>query len=269
MKTSVGPVKELAQRAGIKVFQPQHVNDEPSVELLKKYGADLFVVIAYGQFLSGAILALPKKMAINVHSSLLPKYRGAAPINWVIINGETTTGISIIKMGRKMDAGDVIGRLALPIKPDDTALTLRECMKKAGPRFLLETIGKIEKGTCSPEAQDERQASVAPKLSKELGKIDWNVAAVKINNLIRGLQPWPGAYTSCQGKLLKILEAEVIEAASGVGMGLITQVAKSYFCVATGRGALKITRVHPESSRPMSAAEFLIGHKIVPGDKLG
>jgi len=268
MKTQPGPVKDLAQQHKIALLQPENVNDDQAIKKLKSFNADLFVVIAYGKILSQAVLDLPKIMPINVHSSLLPKYRGAAPINWAIIHGETLTGVSIIKMSKRMDAGDIVAQLEVAISDRITAQDLRQKMMEVSPAFLIKTIGLIEKGEFLLETQDEAKVSLAPKLTKELGEIDWSRPAVEIRNLIRGLQPWPGAYTKFRGKMLKILAADVDVEASGKP-GQILSAGKEGILIAAGKQALNVKGVHLESSKPMSAGEFIIGHKISADERLG
>jgi methionyl-tRNA formyltransferase len=268
MKTSAGPVKELALARRLAVLQPENVNAEAELKKLKKLGADLFVVIAYGKILSQPLLDLPKTMPINVHSSLLPKYRGAAPINWAVIHGEKVTGISVIKMSKKMDAGDIVAQMEVAVSDRMTAQDVRLKMMELSPAFLIKTIGEIERGSFLLEAQDEAKATPAPKLTKELGEIDWTRPAVEIRNLIRGLQPWPGAHTSFNGQMLKVLEADVDVARSGKSAQVLA-AGKEGLIVAAGKGALELKRVHLASAKPMSAGEFIVGHKIKAGDRLG
>jgi len=269
MKITDNPVKEAALKNKCAVVQPEDINEPSFVERLSKAGADLFVVIAYGKILPQKILSIPKIYAINVHSSLLPQYRGAAPINWAIINGEINSGISIIKMSPKMDAGDIVGQKEIAIEDSDTSLTLREKMKKIGPVFLAETINAIVAHGCAPIQQDATKVTFAPKLTKELGRIDWHKSAHEINNLIRGLQPWPGVYTSYKNKILKILEAQDIPPAGNAAPGTICDVKKEEFSVTAAKGCLKIMKVHLEASKPMSVKEFLVGHPLKVGDRLG
>lgn len=269
MKTTAGPVKELAQRAGIKVLQPDNVNDESPRKVLKEFNADLFVVIAYGKILSKKILALPKLMPVNVHSSLLPKYRGAAPINWAVINGEKKSGISIIKMNEKMDAGDIVAQMEILIAKEDTSLTLRETMKDKGPAFLIETINRIEKGKFVLKRQEQASVTLAAKLDKRLAEINWQKSAEEIHNLIRGLQPWPKAQTLFKGKILKILASEVSSSHVSAPVGTVCEISQDGFFIVTGKGSLKIKKVHLQGAKAMEAKEFLRGHQLQKGFSFG
>jgi methionyl-tRNA formyltransferase len=275
MEVSASPIKEAALRKGIPVFQPSDLKENTFLKELKAFEADLFVVIAYGRFLPAEVLAMPRTFAINVHSSLLPKYRGAAPINWAIINGERVTGISIMRVTAKMDAGDILAQKKLKILKADTAAGARARMMEIGPKFLLKTIDSIQKGTYTFTVQDDQKATLAPKLTKELGQIQWNKQAMVLHNLARGLLPWPGAYTYYQGKLLKILETEVIPrnfllpkgACRSYSPGEVTKVDKKGFTVATVDQGLLVKTVHLEASKPMSAYQFMMGHRVKPGFK--
>ncbi len=264
MKVMVSPIKEYAQAKNIPVCQPTDLTDDAFVKELRELSGDLFVVIAYGQFLPAEVLDMPPSGAINVHPSLLPKYRGAAPINWAIINGDKEAGISIIKMNEKMDAGDVLAQLRVPIEGEETAVTLRAKMTEQGASFLLDTVAGL-KG-CSAKVQDASQVTFAPKLTKELGLIEWTKSAQEICNLVCGLIPWPAAYTSYNGKLLKVLEAPVAGRDFDLqAPGVVLEVSKSGIVVATGDGNLLIKKVHLQDSKPMDAHSFVIGHKIAVG----
>jgi methionyl-tRNA formyltransferase len=264
MKVVLSAVKERAQEHRIPVWQPEDLKDGPFVNELKKLRADLFVVIAYGQFLPPEIFHLPPLGAINVHASLLPKYRGAAPINWAIIRGEKETGISVIRINERMDAGDILAQSAIVIGPEDTAVTLRAKMIKLGPGVLLKTVRDIKKN--SGTKQEDRLATLAPKLTKELGAVQWAKPACDIARLVRGLLPWPSAYTFYKGKILKVLEAQVIGGHfPTVEPGTVLEMSKNGITVATGRGALIMKKVHFQDSKPMGAYDFVIGHDIKTG----
>ena len=268
MEVSASPIKEAALRKGIPVFQPSDLKENTFLKGLKAFEADLFVVIAYGRFLPAEVLALPRTFAINVHSSLLPKYRGAAPINWAIINGERETGISIMRVTAKMDAGDILAQKKLKILKADTAASVRARMMGIGPKLLLKTIDSIKKGTYTFTVQDDQKTTLAPKLTKELGQIQWNKQAMALHNLARGLLPWPGAYTFYQGKLLKILETEVVSSSFlAYSPGEVAGVDKKGFTVATADQGLLVKAVHLEASKPMSAYQFMMGHQLKPGFK--
>lgn len=263
------PEADLLQRRiglGPKPQAEDDLKDVSFVSRLKDYHCDLFVVIAYGKILDSGLLNVPRICAVNVHGSLLPKYRGAAPINWAIINGETETGVSIIKMNQQMDAGDILAQAKIKIEKEDTAVTLRAKMAELGADCLCRTMDCFERGDVCAVKQDSREVSLAPKLTKELGLIDWNKPAVEIHNLVRGLLPWPTAYTRYNGKLLKILETEIILTnPSSHPPGTVACVSRDGFVVATGKGDVQIKRVHPQSAKAMDAGSFVAGHKIVPG----
>lgn len=268
MEVSASPIKEAALCKGVPVFQPSDLKENTFLKGLKAFEADLFVVIAYGRFLPAEVLALPRTFAINVHSSLLPKYRGAAPINWAIINGERETGISIMRVTAKMDAGDILAQKKLKILKADTAASVRARMMGIGPKLLLKTIDSIKKGTYTFTVQDDQKTTLAPKLTKELGQIQWNKQAMALHNLARGLLPWPGAYTFYQGKLLKILETEVVSSSFlAYSPGEVAGVDKKGFTVATADQGLLVKAVHLEASKPMSAYQFMMGHQLKPGFK--
>lgn len=270
MKVIVSPIKECALKNNIPLLQPSTLKDAAVVQQLKGFKSDLFVVIAYGKFLPDELLRIPKICAINVHGSLLPKYRGAAPINWAIVKGEKETGISIINMNNIMDGGDIVAQRTIPIASDDTAVTLRTKMMQAGSFFLIETLDAIENDNYTLTAQDSRKATLAPKLTKELGSIQWERKVVDIHNLVRGLQPWPTAYTFCKGKLLKILETQLLDEDSPAGQsGQILKIDKNGLVVATGTKNLFIKKVHLQASKPMDAHTFVIGHQLDVGFRLG
>jgi len=264
-------VKACALKHRIPVHQPDDLKEKSVERTLAAYGADLFVVIAYGKYLPANILAIPKLFAVNAHASLLPKYRGAAPINWAIINGDKATGVSIIRVNEKMDAGDIIARVRVQIEGDDTAETLRKKLVPASAACLLEAIANIEKETVSFVPQNPKDVSYAPKLTKTTGCIVWKKTAPEIHRLIRGLVPWPGAHTRFQNKTLKIVDSAVVGSRGGAGHrpGAVLDISESGILVATGKDSLLLQTVHPESSRVMPAAAFAAGHKIKPGCVLG
>jgi len=266
MKVVVSPVKECARNNNIPVLQPTSLKEDAFIEDLKDFQSDAFVVIAYGQFLPSKVLDIPSFGAINVHPSLLPKYRGAAPINWVIINGEEETGISIIKINEEMDAGDILAETRIKIKRKETAVTLRARMVEVGPLLLQQTLDILAGGTCVSAVQDHQQATLAPKLTKELGAIQWAKKAGEIDHLIRGLLPWPSAYTFYKGKLLKILEAQIVEGDfSQHESGTVSEVGKEGITVATGCNGLLVRKVHLQDSKPMDAHSFVVGHEVEVG----
>ncbi|MBF0479696.1 MAG: methionyl-tRNA formyltransferase [Candidatus Omnitrophica bacterium] len=269
MKMSVSPIKECATSCCIPVLQPETLKADDIVYALRVFDADVFVVIAYGRFLTSAILALPKICSINVHGSLLPKYRGAAPINWAILNGETESGVTIIRLNAQMDAGDIISQVKIPIGPDETSVDLRRQMMNAGCQLLSDTLKNLNIQTTG-QAQDERLVSLAPKLNKSLGLIDWTKSAQVIHNQIRGLQPWPLAHTFLKGKSLSVFSSQIFDIpASQNEPGTIIQIIDQGAVIMTGQGALLIKEVQPAGSRRMDMLSFLNGARIGLGARFG
>lgn len=266
LKVVFSEVKSLARSANIPVLQPENIRDKEFLGRINEYGADLFIVIAYGKILPAALLAVPKIFCINVHGSLLPKYRGAAPINWAIINGEKETGFSIIKMSPRMDAGEIIVQDKMTIGDDENAGQMRERMAKASAVTLCATIKNIAAGKLKLISQDESRVTSAPKITKDLGKIDWAKPAVEIHNLVRGLWPWPGAQTSIKGKKLKIVRSSVVEHNISHHPGSILEISRDGISVATGQGALILREVHPESGKIMPAASYAAGQRLKAGE---
>ncbi|MDD4939863.1 MAG: methionyl-tRNA formyltransferase [Candidatus Omnitrophica bacterium] len=265
-------IKTLAQASGIRVFQPERVNSKEALDFFKGTACDLFVVISYGQILSQKVLDIPKLFSINVHASLLPKYRGAAPISWAVINGETRTGATVIKMTAKMDEGPVISREQIGIEPEDTVITLEEKLSELAARLLTSAVSSIEKNKYSLIPQDENSASYAPKLKKENGRIDWRKNAVEIQNLVRGCAGWPGAFTFYKNKLLKIYRARAIQMPDSKRPekpGEISGISKAGVLVRAQEGGLLIEELQMEGKRRMEARDFIAGHKIPVGERLG
>jgi len=260
-------IKETARALGINIFQPKDINSAESIEYLKIFSPDILVIIAYGQILSQGVLDIARIMPLNLHASLLPAYRGAAPINWAIIKGEKKTGVSVIQVIRKMDSGPVILQEEVAIAGEDSAITLEDKLAQAGVRILLEAVVSINNKSYKLLPQDEKMASLAPKLRKSDGAINWNNGAQDIYNLIRGCSGWPGAFTHYKNKLLKIYKAEVSGAEKNVSPGEITKVTNEGLSVATARDNLVITQLQMEGSRAMSASEFLSGHRINIGER--
>ena len=265
-------IKTIALDSGIKIYQPDNVNDADTAGLLKELKPDLFVVIAYGQILAQKILDVPKIFSINVHASLLPKYRGAAPINWAIIKGEKKTGISIIKMSKEMDAGPIILQKETDINNFDTAITLEEKLSVLAADSLSAVISSIEDNNYNLQPQDERSVSFAPKLKKEDGRIKWEETAQDIYNLIRGCINWPGAFTYYNDKLLKIYKARVFPYERSAGSplpGTIADISKEGITVVTSKDKLTIEELQIEGKRRMNAQDFTAGHKICIGQIFG
>ncbi|MBP9996168.1 MAG: methionyl-tRNA formyltransferase [Lachnospiraceae bacterium] len=265
------PVKECAIKNGIDVFQPDKIKSTESVEYLKKYEADIFVVAAFGQILSSEILNMPKYGCVNIHASLLPKYRGAAPIQWSILDGEEQTGVTIMQMNEGLDTGDMLLQKAITIEDDDTGESLFDKLAVLGAEAIVEALPLIEKGQLTPVAQDEELSTYAKMLKKDLGNIDWNMDAVKISRYVRGLNSWPSAYSFYNGKTLKIWKATAIETTYKKGEynpGDIVNVDKDSFEVMCGEGCLQITEVQLEGKKRMTASDFLRGCNIKVGDRL-
>lgn len=265
LQVIASPIKIIARDHNIPILQPENLRDEDFLKGIKSFGADLFVVIAYGQILPSLVLKMPKIFCINVHGSLLPKYRGAAPVNWAVINGDKETGFTIMKMSPKMDAGEIIVQEKLNIGDDETSESLRARMAKASAKRLCRTINDIGGGRFNLKPQNEAEVTLAPKLTRELGRIDWDKSATEIHNHVRGLLPWPVAYTSFQGKILKVLQTSVDASTTSGTPGTILLITKKGITVATGQGALVIQQVHPESGKPMPAHAFALGQRLQPG----
>ncbi|ERM92386.1 methionyl-tRNA formyltransferase [Caldanaerobacter subterraneus subsp. yonseiensis KB-1] len=265
MKVSFSPVKELALQKGVKVLQPESVKNNPEfLQELKELNPEVIVVAAYGKILPEEILTLPEYGCINVHASLLPKYRGAAPINWAIINGEKETGITTMLMDKGLDTGEMLLKRSIAIEEDDDAQTLHDKLANLGAEVLSETLKKLKEGKLIPEKQKDEEATYAPIITKEMGHIDWKSPACRIRNLIRGLKPWPGCYTFYDGKMLKIWKAEVVEHFGNEPPGSVLK-SKDELIVKCGENALRILEIQQEGSRKMGIREYLIGHNIPEG----
>lgn len=257
--------KQVALRDGIDVLQPNDLQDRDFLTKLKSYAADLFIVIAYGRILTPEILSIPRLFGLNVHASLLPQYRGAAPINWAMINGEEKTGVTIMKMSAQLDAGDILLQQAIRIDPLDDAVSLKEKIIAESLGLLTQALKQVEQGSCCFIPQDPNKVSFAPKLTKDHGRIDWHKPAAEIHRLIRGLTPWPGAYTFYHKKMLKILESQVVESVDAVSPGCVADISPKGIVVSTAQQALLIQKVHLEASRAMEAQRFVLGHKLLKG----
>lgn len=268
MKLVAPPVKEYACCKGFKVLQPQSIRNDEFTKLLKDMNPDVIVVVAYGRILPKAVLDIPKYGCINVHASLLPKYRGAAPIQWAIINGEKETGVTTMFMDEGLDTGDMILKGKVEIDNEDTAQTLHDKLAGVGGKVLSETLSLLEKGDVMRTRQTG-ESSYAPILKKQDGVIDWSKSAGEICSLVRGMNPWPGAYTYNEsGCMLKIWKTEAVDTKSSVEPGQIISAGhKEGLFVSTGSGVLKILELQAECCKRMGAAEFLIGSKIKPGEK--
>ena len=265
-KLSAPPVKESALKMGLVVFQPQRLDDAGFIGELKALGADLFVVVSYGNILKKQILDIPSKFCVNLHGSLLPKYRGAAPVNWTIINGDDSAGVTVMKMNERMDEGDIILKKEISVLAHETAETLSVRLAQEGSFLLLEALELIRSGKAQFQPQDESQATYAPKLKKEDGLIDWNKDVLKIQSHIRGMQPWPGAYTYLNKDRIKICKVSSYNSDKTSVPGRIIAIEKDGILVAAGTGAIVIEELQPESSRRMDVNAFLAGYKARVGD---
>ena len=262
------PVKEAALKRGIPVFQPMKVREPECMEELARYQADVMVVVAFGQILPAKILQMAPYGCINVHASLLPKYRGAAPIQWAVIDGEKESGITTMQMDEGLDTGDMLLKKVIPLEKEETGGSLFDKLSAAGAELLLATLTALEKGTVTPEKQGESPTAYAKMLTKEMGAIDWNKDAVSIERLIRGLNPWPSAYTHVHGKTLKIWRAEVVAGDETKAPGTVLPGGKGELLVQTGKDALKITELQLEGKKRMDTAAFLRGYTIEEGTNL-
>ncbi len=268
LRPSYPAIKDCALKLGLEIFQPEPngLNDIGFIEKLKSKKPDLFVVVSYGNILKKQVLQIPSKFCINLHGSLLPKYRGAAPVNWTIINGDQITGVTVIKMNERMDEGDIIIKKQVPVLTMDTSESLSTRLSSEGSQLLLEAVYLIEKNSFELEKQDDSQATYAPKLKKQDGLINWNKPALEVENHIRGVQPWPGAYTYLGGKLIKILKVGIYGSKSSSKPGEIIGIEKDGILVSAGSGAIVIEELQPESSKRMDVTAFLAGHKVKAGD---
>ena len=265
------PVKETALKHGIPVYQPRRIREPECVEELRKYNADVMVVIAFGQILPKEILEMTPYGCINVHASLLPKYRGAAPIQWSIINGESVTGVTTMQMDEGLDTGDMILKKEVPIAEDETGESLHDKLAQAGAELCVETLKALGDHTAVFEKQGESPTAYAKMLTKEMGDIDWSRPAVQIERLVRGLNSWPSAYTHWNGKVMKIWKAKAEEARqdTSVQPGTVTEVAKDHFTVSTGDGVLRVYEVQIPGKKRMETGAFLRGYAMEPGTVLG
>lgn len=263
------PVKEYALEQGLTVYQPQKVKTPEFVELLHELQPELIVVAAFGQFLSKEILELPKYGCVNVHASLLPKYRGAAPIQYAIIKGEKESGVTIMQMDIGMDTGAMLDKVVVPIEENTTMGELHDALREQGATLLLQVIDKIAAGTAVAEPQNNEQATYATLLDRSMEHIDWSKTAQEVHNLIRGFNPAPSTFTKLpNGKSLKIWGSKMTGKSSAAAAGTVIETGKHSFFVACGEGVLEITEVQPESKKRMPAQVFLNGRGVQEGDLL-
>ena len=262
------PVKEAALARNIEVMQPDNVSDPDCVERLRGLNAEVFVVAAYGQLLSEEVLALPKYGCVNVHASLLPKYRGASPIQWAVINGDEVSGVTTMLMAKGLDTGDIIMKKEVPLSPDETGGSLFDKLSREGAILAVKTLNALEKGTATFEKQDDSLSSYTGKIDKKFGKVDWSKDAESLERLIRGLDPWPGTYTRIGDKSLKIWKASVVAGNEGAGPGEVIYKDKKTLKIQCGKDALEIHRLQLEGKKAMDTDAFLRGFNLSVGDVL-
>ena len=262
------PVKEKALECGIPVYQPKRVREPEFLDVLRKLNPDVIVVVAFGQILPREILTLPPFGCVNVHASLLPKYRGAAPIQWAVIDGETVSGVTTMQMNEGLDTGDILEQEEISLDPEETGGSLFEKLASLGGKMILSTLKGLEDGSIIPRAQGEMTTPYAKMLTKAMGEIDWSMDAASIERLVRGLNPWPSAYTYVNGKTLKIWKVRVEAGEAGNEPGQV-RVTKDRLLVETGNGVLSILELQLEGKKRMEAAAFLRGFSIETGKKFG
>jgi methionyl-tRNA formyltransferase len=267
-RTAPSPVKAIAERHAIAVLQPDRLKDEAFLSALGALAPDCGVVVAYGKILPEAVLSLPRLGSLNVHASLLPRYRGAAPIERAVMAGERETGITIMRVVRALDAGPMLAAATRPIDPDETSVTIEEDLARTGATLLLDVLGRLDEGV-PEEPQDEAHSTYAPRITREDGLIDWIRPARAIHNQVRALHPWPHAFTFLRGTRFIVLRTRAIEP-TGRSMeppGRIVVATGDSLRVATGAGSVDILQIQPEGRRPMLAREFLAGHRVDPGSR--
>jgi len=264
------PLKAFAEKRGYVVLCPARIGAPDAVAVLGELAPDVIVVVAYGQYIPSTVCRIPPLGAINMHPSLLPKYRGASPIQWAIANGDTVTGVTILYVAKALDAGDMIHQVTVPIAPDDTSATLQPRLALAGAKLLERTLEELRTGRVPRVPQDEAEATYVKKLEKEDGRIDWSQPAAAIRNRVRGFYPWPGCFCEAplgSGQSLKVL-ACTVEEGSGLP-GTVLAADKNGPLIAAGYGALRLTRVQPPGKKPMTGAAYLNGHQVKAGDGFG
>ncbi len=269
LQPTPSPVKQRAHELGLAVMQPERIRDAEFIECIRALEPDAGVVVGYGKIIPPAVFQIPKHGIVNVHASLLPRYRGAAPIEWAIANGETRTGVTTIRIDEGLDTGDILLQRETEIGPEETAIELRSRLAEMGAELLLETLAGLEAGAIQPRPQDHAQATLAPMLRKEDGRIDWNRTAAEIARRVRAFVPWPGAYTWLRGKLLHLWRARPITAASpGPPATLVSAGERLLACCGQGT-ALEILELQLEGRKRMSAAEFLRGFRLKQNERFG
>lgn len=270
----INPLKQAAVERGVTVLQPESITAAEAVESLRQLGADLFVVAAYGQMLSTDVLAVPRLGTINIHASLLPKYRGATPIHAAILNGDSETGVTIIQIEPKMDAGPMLGVVRTPIQPEETTGQLEERLSQMAVPLVMDVIDQIEAGTVTAVTQDPTQVTRVRKLAKPDGRIDWSRSAVEVERHVRGMQPWPGPFTELHqlgrpAQRIQIQSVRVVarESSGSERPGDVLLINADEILVKCGDNAVQIVQLQPDGKRPMAASEFLRGRKLSRGDR--
>ena len=266
-KLQISDVKDCAIKNGIEVFQPEKIKEESSVSFLKSIDADIYVVAAFGQIISKEILDIPRYECINIHASLLPKYRGAAPIQQAILDGEKVTGVTIQQMNTGVDTGDILLQREYAISDDETGGSLFDRLSILGADLVIEALDLIEKGKIIPRPQDESKATHCGKIKKDMGLIDWSWSAEKIERYIRGLNPWPSAYTYMDGRQLKIWKAYVSDEKGECAT--VLKVDKKSITIGCGEGSVRVLEVQLEGKKRMEMSAFLLGNRILEGDRIG
>ena len=260
------PAKEAALRLGLPLAQPER----PRAELFESLHPDIGIAVAYGQLIRKDLLELPAQGMLGVHPSLLPKYRGAAPVAWAILNGEVTTGVTIFRLNERLDAGEIVAQQVAAVQPDENAEALTTRLAQGGAELLVDALEAIANASARFTPQDESLASVAPKLTKAQGRIEWGAASERIERLVRATAPWPGAFTEWRGGRLKVVSARaVVSGSRAASAGTITRASEGTLTVAAGQGVVEITEVQPAGRRRMSVREFLAGHHVTIGEKFG
>lgn len=262
------PVKEKALELGLEVYQPDSVNEDESIERLRKIDPDVIVVVAFGQILRKQVLNLPKYGCLNVHASILPKYRGAAPINWAIIDGEEETGITIMEMNEGLDTGDILKIERIPIEEEDDSISIHDKLSFLGGELIVEVLEDIERGNINKTPQDDKLSSYAPMLSKETGRIDWNNNGNNIINLIRGLKPWPSAYFIYNGDNIKIHKAKKAERFPGKDNGMVVKVSDEGIYVNCQDSSIVIEELQFPGKKKMRVSDYLRGNQFPTNVKL-
>lgn len=260
-------IKKRAEKLNLEIYQPENINQKSSIKKLKQLSPDILLLVAYGQILGKQVLSLPTIGPVNLHGSLLPEYRGPAPINWAIIEGEKETGVTTIFMDEGVDTGHILLQEEVPINKDDTAGTLHDRLAKVGAKLVIETLNQLESGQLEPEPQDPKTGSYAPKLERKDGEINWGKPSEEIYNQIRGMNPYPGAFTFYGGMRLKIHKSSMHKMKSSENPGQVIDFTNSGITVTTGDGLLELLEIQPEARKKMSGTDFVNGYDLKVGNR--